>query len=268
MKQALLFDQQLLPENELFQPFALTDLLTEFSGKQQQPIIHFWQLPQTLILGMKDSRVPDLTEAVQTVHQQGYHVILRNAGGLGVINDSGILNVSLILPKTPGTLHSIDDGYQAMVDWLKATPYGSDLEIGEVPDSYCPGKFDLSLKDQKIAGIAQRRVKDGIAIMMYLSIHGNQQARGEIVRSFYQSGLKKAFGQGYPPVNPASMTTLADVTQQPLAVATVKQELLKVYDHHDQTAFLPNFYQTEDYQRRIHNMHQRNLVIQEVLNDL
>lgn len=108
MKEALLFDQGMLPHTDLFNPFALTDVLTEFSGEQEQPIIHFWQLPKTLILGMKDSRVPYFNEALKVVQKEGYHLLLRNAGGLGVISDTGILNVSLILPKNSISALSIN----------------------------------------------------------------------------------------------------------------------------------------------------------------
>lgn len=268
MKEALLFDQGMLSESELFNPFALTDVLTEFSGEQQQPVIHFWQLPKTLILGMKDSRVPHLNDALKTVHQQDYRLVLRNSGGLGVINDTGILNISLILPKET-IAGSIDDGYQAMVDWFQHTPFGSlGLTVGEVADSYCPGKFDLSIKGKKIAGIAQRRIKDGVAIMIYLSVDGDQNLRGEIVRSFYQSGLQDQFGIDYPPVDPSSMTTLAETAPFDVSLASVKKELLHAMPHQDQSAFLPKFFQMEEYQRRIENMRQRNTTIQEVLHDL
>lgn len=269
MKEALLFDQGMLPYTDLFNPFALTDVLTEFSGEQEQPIIHFWQLPKTLILGMKDSRVPYFNEALKAVHKEGYHLLLRNAGGLGVISDTGILNVSLILPKDTITALSIDDGYQSMVDWLEQTCFGKlGIEIGEVADSYCPGKYDLSINGKKIAGIAQRRVKEGVAIMMYLSVNGDQKLRGKIVRSYYQNGLKEQFGVGYPPVNPDSMTTLDDTASFEVSVNFVKKELLQVIPHYDQTNSLSNFYQLEEYQRRIQNMQQRNTLIQEVLNDL
>ena len=174
MKEALLFDQGMLPHTDLFNPFALTDVLTEFSGEQEQPIIHFWQLPKTLILGMKDSRVPYFNEAV----------------------------------------------------------------------------------------------KEGVAIMMYLSVNGDQNLRGKIVRSYYQSGLRDQFGVDYPPVNPDSMTTLDDTAFYEVSVNSVKKELLQVMPHHDQTDSLPNFYQLEEYQRRVQNMQQRNTLIQEVLNDL
>ncbi len=63
----------------------------------------------------------------------------------------------------------------------------------EIADSYCPGTYDLSIDGKKIAGTAQRRIKDGVAVMMYLSINGDQPARGSLVRRFYQAGLKERF---------------------------------------------------------------------------
>ncbi|MFD1899755.1 hypothetical protein GQR36_05870 [Enterococcus termitis] len=39
-------------------------------------------------------------QGVSTLKHAGYNTIIRNAGGLGVIADKGILNVSLIIPNT------------------------------------------------------------------------------------------------------------------------------------------------------------------------
>ncbi|MFD1899754.1 hypothetical protein GQR36_05865 [Enterococcus termitis] len=57
-----LYDQQCLTKKDYFMPFALTDVLTTFAGINQQPIIHFWQLDQAMILGMKDTRVSNLAK--------------------------------------------------------------------------------------------------------------------------------------------------------------------------------------------------------------
>lgn len=269
MKTALLFDQGMISHQDRFNPFALTDVLTTFAGDNNQSIIHFWQLSQTLILGMKDSRVPHLTQGLKTIQEAGYYPLLRNSGGLGVVSDSGVLNVSLILPKREINNLSIDDGYQAMLDWLNRTIYGRTTKIiaGEVADSYCPGKFDLSIKRKKIAGIAQRRVKEGVAIMMYLSVSGNQLQRGELVRSFYQAGLDEVGTLGYPAVNPDSMTTLSDVFTERISIDEVKINLLKGTDFSDQTSHLLDFYQTDEFQQRLKNMQQRNRIIQEGLHD-
>ena len=269
MKTALMFDQQMISHENHFSPFALTDVLTAYSGENNQPIIHFWQLSQTLILGMKDSRVSHLDQGLKSIREAGYYPLLRNSGGLGVVSDSGVLNVSLILPKQTINSLSIDDGYQTMLDWLNRTVYGKSAKIiaGEVSDSYCPGKFDLSIENKKIAGIAQRRVKEGVAIMMYLSISGDQIQRGELVRSFYQAGLDEFGTLGYPAVNPYSMTTLADVFNEELTISEVKQQLLKGIDFNNETNRLTAFYQTDEYQQRLKNMHQRNLNIQEDFHD-
>ena len=64
------------------------------------------------------------------------------------------------------------------------------------------------------------------------------------------------------------MTTLAETAPFDVSLASVKKELLHAMPHQDQSAFLPKFFQMEEYQRRIENMRQRNTTIQEVLHDL
>lgn len=258
---ALLIDQMILSNQQVFSPFALTDVLSEFAGDNDQELIHFWQLEQTFILGMKDARVPDLSAGLLTVQQKAYQPILRNAGGLGVVSDKGILNVSLIVPN-----HglSIDAGYEKMVAWLRATWPELTIEAGEIATSYCPGKYDLAVAGKKIAGIAQRRVKNGAAIMLYLSVNGDQRKRGELVRTFYeqsQADTKKI----YPAVNPSSMTTLSQLLGRSLSIAEAKQQLLATRDVHDQSQKVELFFETPDYQQRLKNMVARNQIIKENL---
>ena len=64
------------------------------------------------------------------------------------------------------------------------------------------------------------------------------------------------------------MTTLNDSATFDVSIDLVKKELLQAMPYSDQTSFLSEFYQLEEYQRRIENMRQRNMIIQEVLNDL
>ncbi|MGX7148748.1 lipoate--protein ligase family protein [Enterococcus ureasiticus] len=226
-----LYDQHCLTKKDYFLPFALTDTLTTFSGINQQPIIHFWQLDQAMILGMKDTRVTDLKKGLASLQHDGYNIVIRNAGGLGVIADAGILNVSLILPNPGNKKISIDEAYTHMWNWIKCAFEDTMhvIEAFEITESYCPGTFDLSINGRKFAGIAQRRVKDGTAIMIYLSVNGNQQNRGESVRRFYEASLQENFGKnGYPPVDPAVMANLEDLLQIKLTVDEVKKRLISV----------------------------------------
>lgn len=223
----ILIDSGCFTVEDYYEPFALTDVLTTFAGINHQPIIHFWQLDQAMILGMKDTRVPYLKDGIASLEENHYQTVVRNAGGLGVIADEGVLNVSLILPNPPEEKITIDAAYELMWAWMKASFPEVSIEAYEITDSYCPGTYDLSIAGKKFAGIAQRRVKNGLAVMIYISVTGNQQARGAAVRQFYQAGLKERFGlDGYPPVNPFVMANLEDLLNQPLTIAKVKQQLL------------------------------------------
>lgn len=275
-KTILTINQTTITTENRYVPFALTDVLTEYAGIENQPILHFWQLPKYFILGMKDTRVNDLEKGVQGILAAGYQPVVRNAGGLGVIADAGVLNVSLILPVTDHKI-SIDAGYDILFEIMKKTYTGDyTIEAKEIVDSYCPGKYDLSINDLKFAGIAQRRVKNGIAVMMYLSISGDQEQRGVAVRDFYQAALGEDFGtNGYPSVRPASMANLSDLIQQELTIEKVKQQLTAqtvdyfqaTIQEHTVESFLAEPLRQAQMQSKLENMKNRNQEIEELIHD-
>ncbi|EMF0275937.1 lipoate--protein ligase family protein [Enterococcus hirae] len=224
MNPTIILDQKIYQKND-FTPFALTDILTEYSKKNNQNFLHFWQYEQTVILGMKDTRTPYFHEGTQELRKAGYQPIVRNAGGLGIISDQGVLNISLIFPQNEQEKISIDAAYEKMLTLTRLAFPTVSIEAFEVTHSYCPGTYDLSINGKKFAGIAQRRIKNGISVMMYVSVNGAQQTRGQAMKRFYQEALKEDFGtDGYPAVVPESMATLADLLETPLTIEDVKQQ--------------------------------------------
>lgn len=264
--QRLIYDQQIVSEEEKSLPFGLTDIFTEFVHSNHIEIMHFWQLENTFILGMKDTRTPFLKNGLQKLAAP-YTPIVRNSGGLGVIADAGILNISLIFPKTENVA-STDAAYEKMWQLTQAAFPELVIEAYEIPDSYCPGTFDLSVGGRKIAGIAQRRVKEGIAVMMYLSINGNQAARGKVVADFYENSLDPDNPDtSYPRINPASMVNLEELLKIELSVDDVKQRFLRLFDATEVLTDLPDWIELntldELLQRKTNSMIKRNQVIQE-----
>ncbi|WP_179394235.1 lipoate--protein ligase family protein [Lacticaseibacillus absianus] len=199
--------------------FAHTNALLARPVSLPAVIAHFWTVPQTVVLGMQDMRLPALDAGVQHLRRAGYHLFVRNSGGLGVVSDAQVLNASLFLPAE--TL-SIPAAYQLMADWVAAA-LGRPLEVGEVATSYCPGRFDLSLKGRKFAGLAQRRTSQGTVVMAYISVAGDQPARGALMRAFYTAAqAERAARPVYPRVDPAAMgalTTLTGVVDTPTTLA-------------------------------------------------
>lgn len=214
-----------------FSPFALTDAFIKEAGEKKQPIMHFWTTAPQIILGMLDTKLPFLNDALSLFSSYGYPYMVRNSGGLAVVSDEGVLNFSLFFPEGDTRL-SIDEGYERMHSVLNQafSSYGKPINAYEISDSYCPGEFDLSIDGKKIAGIAQRRLKGGIAIMIYLSVHGNQQKRAQMIREFYDLGLKDADTKWhFPTVHPEVMTTLEEALGESLSIEQVKDKIKQVF---------------------------------------
>lgn len=70
-----------------------------------------------------------------------------------MIADSGILNVSLILPNNSEHKLSIDAAYELMWAWLRQSFPEKEIDAFEITTSYCPGTYDLSIGGQKFAGL-------------------------------------------------------------------------------------------------------------------
>ncbi len=273
MKEVYCYDEKTTAEGLL--PFALTDYLIEEVQITSQPLIHFWQLENTFIMGMKDTRVPYLKDGLKSLADTPYKTMVRSAGGLGVINDEGILNISLFLPNE-NNRYSIDEAYEVMTHLMQEafSDTGFHIEAKEIPTSYCPGKFDLSIEGKKIAGIAQRRLKNGIAVMLYLSVAGDQVFRGETVRRFYQEALKEEFGtNGYPAVDSHIMANLTDFFET--SVEDVKTRFSQAFTTWQKTAlnttYLKEKMQEKEVQtfiqKKYQKMVERNADIQELLKE-
>ena len=171
--------------------FAIDDALaTSVSNRKSPPAVRLWVHPKTIVLGIPDARIPHIEESVQLLANQGYHVMVRNSGGLAVALDEGVLNLSLILPDVKHL--SIHDCYEAMVSFVQymLKDLTNEIEAFEIVGSYCPGDYDLSINNKKFAGISQRRIKDGASIQIYLDVQGNSNERASLIRSFYDVGIK------------------------------------------------------------------------------
>lgn len=221
--------------------FAIDDALAIAVGlKQAPPTLRLWAHPKTVVLGIPDTRLPYIEDGVKYLANKGYHVIVRNSGGLAVALDAGVLNMSLILPQMKRL--SIDAAYEIMYHFIQQMlqNYTNEIAAYEIVGSYCPGDYDLSIQGKKFAGISQRRVRDGVAVQVYVDVTGNSLMRAKHIQTFYErsrKGEQTAFN--YPDINPhvlSSLNTLIDrdITLQKvkqLAIDTIKSQTNLANDH-------------------------------------
>lgn len=212
------------------QSFAIDDTLCQSVGSGDSPCTaRMWVHHRTVMLGIQDTRLPHLDAALDVLERAGYRPVARNSGGLAVVLDSGVLNLSLIFPERGGEL-TIDKAYQAMVDFIHGmlAPYAIAFEAREIAHSYCPGRYDLSVRGKKFAGISQRRVRGGAAIQIYLCVSGSGAERAKLIRRFYEQGIqgeKTRFV--YPSIDPNVMASLEEISGHPLTVQQMAESCLK-----------------------------------------
>jgi octanoyl-[GcvH]:protein N-octanoyltransferase len=211
------------------QSFGTDDTLCASVGTGEAPATaRTWVHHKTVVLGIQDTKLPFLKQGRQFLEDQGYQSIVRNSGGLAVVLDEGVLNISLILPETIKSI-DINRGYDTM--WLLIqrmfAEFDVQIEAREIVGSYCPGSYDLSIYGKKFAGISQRRLKKGVAVQIYLCVNGSGSNRAELIKQFYEiakNGEQTKFA--YPEIVPEVMASLSELLDRNFTVADVLLRLL------------------------------------------
>ena len=210
--------------------FGMDDTLCASVGSGMAPATaRAWVHHNTIVLGIQDTKLPFLEEGISYLQNEGYRVIVRNSGGLAVVLDEGILNLTLVFSESDKGI-DINRGYDAM--WLLIQEMFSDfnkpIEAREIVGSYCPGSYDLSIEGRKFAGISQRRIRNGIAVQIYLCINGSGSDRAEIIKQFYAISKKNIETKfEYPIIKPAVMASLAELLHSDFTISDVMLRFLK-----------------------------------------
>ncbi|MCY8402780.1 lipoate--protein ligase family protein [Bacillus sonorensis] len=227
-----IIDQSSLgPYFDAKQSFAIDDTLCASVGKGLSPATaRSWVHHDTIVLGIQDTRLPYLKDGIAFLEEAGYKVIVRNSGGLAVVLDSGVLNVSLIFQDKKNGI-DIDRGYESMFELIKRmlAPYNAEVEAYEIEGSYCPGSYDLSIDGKKFAGISQRRLRGGVAVQIYLCADQSGSERAELIRRFYDIALKDERGKtkaAYPDIRPETMASLTELLKKEISVQELMLALL------------------------------------------
>jgi octanoyl-[GcvH]:protein N-octanoyltransferase len=214
---------------QALQSFGTDDTLCASVGSGRAPATaRTWVHHNTIVLGIQDTKLPFLKEGRQFLEKQGYQSIVRNSGGLAVVLDAGVLNISLILPESEKGI-DINRGYDTMWQLIQNmfADYNKSIEAREIVGSYCPGSYDLSIGGKKFAGISQRRLKKGVAVQIYLCVNGSGSERAQLIKGFYQIAKK---GQPtkfiFPEIEPEVMASLSELLETPLTVSEVMLRLL------------------------------------------
>lgn len=223
--------------------FAMDDTLCALVGAgKTSAVARAWVHHQTVVLGIQDTKLPFLQQGINVLKENQFQAIVRNSGGLAVVLDDGVLNLSLVFPETNRRIE-INRGYDTMWDLIKLmfADFDVEIEAREIVGSYCPGSYDLSIAGQKFAGISQRRIRNGVAVQIYLCISGSGKKRAQLIKDFYQAAIAGEETKSvYPDIKPEVMASLTELLHTPLSVSDVMQRFLRVLQEHSEHVLLKN----------------------------
>lgn len=215
---------------DALQSFGMDDTLCASVGSGNSPATaRAWVHHQTVVLGIQDTRLPHLQAGLDYLEEEGFHFIVRNSGGLAVVLDEGVLNLTLIFPEKEKGI-DINRGYDAMWQLVRQMFHDFPHEIvaREIHGSYCPGSYDLSIDGKKFAGISQRRLRSGVAVQIYLCVNDSGKKRAALIQEFYSRAINdEATKFQYPEVNPEVMASLSDLFGVKLSINDCLLRFLK-----------------------------------------
>src|SRR5690625_3972373 len=152
----------------------------------------------------------------------------------------------MILPNAKHT--SIHDGYSIMYAFVQHIfkKHTSSIKAYEIVGSYCPGDYDLSINGIKFAGISQRRVRNGVAVQIYIDIEGDSNSRAKIIQQFYQISKREAItSYEYPSINPDVMASLNELLHTRLTVKQCIRDIKQFLAEHTASIVKPELLHAE-----------------------
>ena len=191
-------------------------------------LIRFWTT-EGIIFGKIDTLLPNYETGIEKLGLTEDKILVRKSGGLAVVCDSGILNLSILFSKETQDISDLNETYSFGVELIRhlLKDLNLDIDEGEISNSYCPGKYDLSVNGKKFSGMAQYRTKNTIMLMVTLCINGDQQKRCQMIKDFYDTSNIN-HDPKYPQIRMNSMETLSTLSSKYLTVASIKDNMIKI----------------------------------------
>ena len=107
------------PQFHALESFAMDDTLCALVGAgRTSAVARAWVHHHTVVLGIQDTKLPFLKQGIDVLKEHQFQAIVRNSGGLAVVLDEGVLNLSLVFPERDRKIE-INRGYDTMWDLIK-----------------------------------------------------------------------------------------------------------------------------------------------------
>lgn len=203
---------------------AVDHVLMESVGAgMSPPTLRVWTNRPCVVIGWGEARLPNLAVGAELLGERGFPLLRRYSGGQAVVHGVGYLNFSACMPtQTPFDL--VDDYRDLLGRFIEGLQLlGLRAGLGEVPDSYCVGPYDIAIGNLKIAGTAQARRKGAVLVHGTLLVDADGQAMASLLRDFYaRAGMPRT-------IDPRTITSVASELGRAITAGEVAEALMAAW---------------------------------------
>lgn len=171
---------------------ALTDaLLRRVGAGDAEPAARVYRPGPTLAFGRLDAIRDGYAAARAAAVAHGLTPVLRLGGGRAAAYDEGSVVVDVV-SREGVVAEGIERRFAAATELVAGAcrSAGIDVEVGELPGEYCPGRWSLHAGGVKVAGLAQRSVKGASLVSAVIVVAGGDRIRAALVDVYAALGLE------------------------------------------------------------------------------
>lgn len=171
---------------------ALTGaILDDVAARTRPDTLRVFLPGPTVAFGRRDSFAKGFQRAARAAEECGFAPVVRHAGGHAVAYDQGSVIVEWMRPEDHllgGIGERFEELTKLILDALKQL--GVAVELGELPDEYCAGRFSLHLLDgPKIVGVAQRVIKGASLTTAVIAVGSGDRLRAVTGRIYHELAI-------------------------------------------------------------------------------
>ena len=175
-----------LAETTPSEDMALVRLKLASLTENSMGVLRLYRPKPTAAFSPRDTAMPRYAEATTALRSMGFEPVERRAGGQLAVYDENALVIDLVAPHREPRIH-IHERFGlfagAIVSGLIALSI--DAKIGALAGEYCPGDYSVNGEGRiKLAGLAQRVVKNGYHLGAVISVTRSDKAKHAIAEAY------------------------------------------------------------------------------------
>lgn len=162
------------------------DVMSRVAQEKSGLFVRIYQPNYIVAFSSRDRSRVGFDRAIEVAISQGFMPVMRAPGGQAVAYHPESLCLELF-SSAQNPHAEIERRFQLIAELMQRTlsRFGVNLEIGETPDEYCPGRYSLNFMGKgKVVGTAQR-INSGAWMFGAGIICSNPAPLREVLRAVY-----------------------------------------------------------------------------------